>query len=377
MVWNVFFLFFSYYFYFVLVIRITGLEYFLASTSPLLLFRYSFTFSLYFSLLFPLPVIIIVIFFNLFLVFCRAMAEEENKMIEYCKAHNIHHLLELLATRLLVERPENPFQFLRDLLSSVEESESKKQSYDPTEIQFSSSMSTEKGTSSREEVLQSQDLSDDKSKKSVRGEVAVSKKLIVAVLGLENAGKTTLISALGGDIVTQTTPTVGFAPVHFYTEEEDICLFDLGGASNFREVWVHYYADCHGLVYVVDSAADEGTIAESLRVLKEVLSHPYMQGKPTLIVANKKDLKGSRLEKVIPEGFLKGLPSGPPSFRIVATCSIVEDDQRDDGMDWLLGTIASQYETLATRVREDVAVEKEKKHKERQARLALILAEPS
>lgn len=306
------------------------------------------------------------------------MAEEEKKMMEYCKAYNIHHLLELLATRVLAERPENPFQFLRDLLSSVEKHEAKKQSYDPTEIQFSSSVTTERAASSKEEVLQSRDLSDDKSKKSIKSEgTGGSKKLTVAVLGLENAGKTTLISALGGEIITQTCPTVGFAPVHFYTEEEDICLFDLGGASNFRGVWVHYYADCHGIVYVIDSAADEEGLKESLRVLKEVLSHPYMKGKPVLIVANKKDLKPCRIDTVIPEGFLEELSVSPSCVRVVATCSIMEDEQRDDGMDWLLGIISAQYDTLSARVRDDVAAEKEKKRLEREARLAAMLVEAS
>lgn len=302
------------------------------------------------------------------------MSKEEEKMMEYCKTYNIHHLLELLASRVLVERPENPFQFLRELLFSVEESEAKKQSYDPTEIRFTSSLSTEKAISTREDPSQSGESIDEKKRRSP-GVPAETKKLTVAVLGVENAGKTSLISALGGEIITQSVPTVGFAPVHFYTEEEDICLFDLGGAANFREVWVHYYPDCHGVVYVIDSASNEASLNESLAVLKSVLSHPHIQGKPVLIVANKKDLETSRLANVLPKGFLEDLPTKCSSLRIIPTCSIAEDDERDEGMDWLIGTLTSQYDVLSARVRDDVAAEKEKKRKEREARKAAMLAE--
>eukprot|EP00796_Vickermania_ingenoplastis_P004950 gene4950-3551_t len=283
---------------------------------------------------------------------------EEDQRIAYCKAHNIHHLLELLATKVLVDRPENPFAYLRELLDTVEVSEQKKASYDPTQIQYAGARQAA-GASEPD------------------GEGAVKKaprKITIATLGLNNAGKTTIISALGGELLPNSSPTVGFTPVHFHTEDHDICLFDLGGAANFRDVWVHYFHDCHGLIYVIDSASDDETLAESLNVLRQTLAHKYMQGKPTLILCNKKDLEASRLVDVFPDGFLEDLLSHAP-YRVSATCGLEDDDERDEQVEWLLKVISDDYDVLGARVQADMAEVKEEKKKAKAARLAALADE--
>lgn len=305
---------------------------------------------------------------------------EEAKRIEYCKTHNIHHLLELLATKVLVDRPENPFQYLRDLLDSVERSEKKTTKYDPTEIKFSTaadeSPSSAPALTSTEEQMKTADggvasgVADGTQQKK-----KVPKKITLATLGLNNAGKTTIISALGGEIVANTTPTVGFTPVHFHTEDYDICLFDLGGAANFRSVWVHYFPDCHGLIYVVDSASDDATLEESLKVLQETLMNPYMKEKPVLILANKKDLESSRLADILPEGFLEDILPNSTPFRVTATCGLEEDEERDEHVEWLLDCISQQYDVLGARVQRDIAQVKEEKKLAREARLAAMREE--
>lgn len=307
---------------------------------------------------------------------------EEAKRIEYCKTHNIHHLFELLATKVLVDRPENPFEYLRDLLVSVEASEKKTTKYDPTEIKFAadeppSSAPKTSGLSSTEEggVSGATTVGEGAGDHAVAQKKKVPKKITLATLGLNNAGKTTIISALGGEIVSNTTPTVGFTPVHFHTEDYDICLFDLGGAANFRSVWVHYFPDCHGLIYVVDSASDDSTLEESLKVLQDTLSNPYMKDKPVLILANKKDLETSRLADILPEGFLENILPDSTPFRVTATCGLEEDDERDEHVEWLLDCISQQYDVLGARVQRDIAQVKEEKKRAREARLAAMREE--
>ncbi|EPY33363.1 Arf/Sar family, other [Strigomonas culicis] len=276
-----------------------------------------------------------------------AMSEDEQR-VAYCKEHNIHHLFELLATKVLVERPKNPFEYLRGLLQSVEESEQKKNTYDPTQIQFQSTK-----TADKKEL----------------------KKLTIGTFGLDNAGKSTLLTALAGEIEPQCTPTVGFSPTQFQTDEYDICIFDLGGAANFRGIWVHYFHDCHGIIYVVDSASEEKTVAESLKVLTDTLQHPYVGGKPLLVLANKKDLPGARKEAVVPDGFLEQLLLPGTPHRVVATCGVKEDLALEGGVEWLLATVGERFEQLSKRVADDCKRVKEEKDRQRAERLAALRAE--
>lgn len=93
-------------------------------------------------------------------------------------------------------------------------------------------------------------------------------KITLGMFGLDNAGKTTLLSALEGEINPNTLPTVGFTPLQFRSDNCDVCIFDLGGAANFRGIWTHYFHDCHGIIYVIDSASDAATVDLSLKVLQ-------------------------------------------------------------------------------------------------------------
>jgi ADP-ribosylation factor-like protein 13B len=109
------------------------------------------------------------------------------------------------------------------------------------------------------------------------------KELTIMLIGLDNSGKTTLQQALGGDPDPFVVPTVGFSapltiPMHGYR----LTLYDLGGGARIRAVWPSYFADVHGVVYVVD-AADPSRLEESASELQQALLHPMVVGKPILM----------------------------------------------------------------------------------------------
>lgn len=311
-------------------------------------------------------------------------AEEQEMRVAYCKEHNIHHLFELLATKVLVDRPENPFQYLRNVLQSVEETEGKKSTYDPTQIHFAHDVGDggEKSQEKTEEEEEREGQAAEGDSGRQGGSTKKRQKITLGTLGLNNAGKTTLLSALGGNVDVNCMPTVGFTPTQFSTDDYDICIFDLGGAANFRGIWVHYFHDCYGLLYVIDSAADEENLRESLDVFKETVKHPYMQGKPVLVLDNKKDLPHSRVHvedegapapsPLIPEEELASVLAPGTPFREVATCGIRQDDVLDAGVEWLLAAVSEHYEELSSRVAEDMAHVKEEKERKRLERLAIL-----
>ena len=78
-------------------------------------------------------------------------------------------------------------------------------------------------------------------------------------------------------------PTVGFsAPIHKALGDFNVTFYDLGGGARIRGVWPQYFADVHGVVFVVD-AADGARLDEAARELHTALRHPMVVGKPTLV----------------------------------------------------------------------------------------------
>jgi ADP-ribosylation factor-like protein 13B len=108
-------------------------------------------------------------------------------------------------------------------------------------------------------------------------------ELTILVIGLDNSGKTTLTMALNGDLDPFVVPTVGFsAPIRKRLHGTDVVFYDLGGGMRIRGVWPNYFADVHGVVYVVD-AADRERLKESGEELRSALAHPMIVGKPLLV----------------------------------------------------------------------------------------------
>ena len=78
------------------------------------------------------------------------------------------------------------------------------------------------------------------------------------------------------------TPTIGFSSVSFQFEKHDVILFDLGGGKNIRGIWKKYFAEVHGLIYVVDSSAVL-RLRECREVLEKLIQEDMVKGKPLLL----------------------------------------------------------------------------------------------
>ena len=69
------------------------------------------------------------------------------------------------------------------------------------------------------------------------------KSLTILLLGLDNAGKSTLLFGLKDQLPDTVTPTIGFRPSTIVRGKYTIQWFDVGGAKNFRSVWQSYYSE--------------------------------------------------------------------------------------------------------------------------------------
>lgn len=88
---------------------------------------------------------------------------------------------------------------------------------------------------------------------------------------------------LPADVDPFIVPTIGFsAPIKKTMRQWSVTFYDLGGGARIRGVWPQYFADVHGVIFVVD-ASDSERLAEAAKELHAALAHPMIVGKPTLM----------------------------------------------------------------------------------------------
>lgn len=138
--------------------------------------------------------------------------------------------------------------------------------------------------------------------RSLRNRMKRENEPRVLILGLDNAGKTTILNALGEAEEHPTNapegPTQGFNIMDLNRNGHRAKLCDLGGQRALREYWQDYYANTDCIMYVVD-ASDQRRLEESHAAFMEVLQGvPQV---PVLVFANKQDLATAKTPEVIAE----------------------------------------------------------------------------
>jgi len=113
----------------------------------------------------------------------------------------------------------------------------------------------------------------------------------ILLLGLDAAGKTTLLYSLKLAECISSVPTVGFNVEHIVYKKLDMTMWDVGGQDKIRRLWNHYYQGTDALIYVVD-CSDRERLDEARLELHQILSNDIVRQtcSSVLIYANKQDL---------------------------------------------------------------------------------------
>tara|TARA_B100001758_G_C18373688_1_gene592980 strand:+ start:726 stop:1238 length:513 start_codon:yes stop_codon:yes gene_type:complete len=113
------------------------------------------------------------------------------------------------------------------------------------------------------------------------------------MLGLDGAGKTTILYNLKLNEVKHTIPTIGFNVETVTYRNLNLTIWDIGGQEKIRKLWRHYYNNIDMLIYVVDSN-DMGRLDETKNELHSLINEDQLRDmKAILIYCNKMDLPNS------------------------------------------------------------------------------------
>ncbi|KAK8189866.1 P-loop containing nucleoside triphosphate hydrolase protein [Phyllosticta capitalensis] len=188
----------------------------------------------------------------------------------------------------------------------------------------------------------------------------------ILLLGLDNAGKTTLLEqfkALHDATLhpkLKTVPTVGQNVSTITLPDMYLKIWDVGGQHSLRGLWQSYYASCHAIVFVIDSsdvgdadltklgdrnAEDEvdGRLQECRMVLEDVLQHEDTEGVPLLVLANKQDREDCVEVVRIKEGLVRKVFEGEKGGAVrdsrVLPCSALTGTGVKEAVDWLCSRV--------------------------------------
>mmetsp|Transcript_36992 Transcript_36992/g.82240 ORF Transcript_36992/g.82240 Transcript_36992/m.82240 type:complete len:182 (+) Transcript_36992:244-789(+) len=161
----------------------------------------------------------------------------------------------------------------------------------------------------------------------------------ILVLGLDNAGKTTILYRLQVGEVVSTIPTIGFNVETVTYKNIKFQVWDLGGQTSIRPYWRCYYPNTQAIIYVVDSS-DTERIGISREEFHAILEEEELKDALILVYANKQDLPGALTEAQITEGLgLHDIKNRP--WAIFKT-SAIKGEGLFEGLDWLSNALKTR-----------------------------------
>ncbi|GMH71119.1 hypothetical protein TrLO_g13266 [Triparma laevis f. longispina] len=137
--------------------------------------------------------------------------------------------------------------------------------------------------------------------------------MVILFLGLDNSGKTSTLESLkqlhstpGPKIpLNMIRPTLGVNNSTLVVNKRSITVYDPAGRVEGRRMWSGYYAESHGILYVVEGHGEPSAgarLEESQLVFSTVSSS--MPNKPIAIFVNCPDLeRRSEIGKLVTEYF--------------------------------------------------------------------------
>jgi len=173
------------------------------------------------------------------------------------------------------------------------------------------------------------------------------KEMRILMVGLDAAGKTTILYKLKlGEVVT-TIPTIGFNVETVEYKNISFTVWDVGGQDKIRPLWRHYYQNTQGIIFVVDSNDKErvdgnsnNSEASAKEELHRMLAEDELRDAILLVFCNKQDLPQALSVAEVTERLQLNTIRNR-AWYIQATCATTGDGLYE-GLDWLSNTLTKR-----------------------------------
>ena len=153
----------------------------------------------------------------------------------------------------------------------------------------------------------------------------------ILMLGLDAAGKTTILYKLKLGEVVSSVPTIGFNVETLEYKKIKFTVWDVGGQDKIRLLWRHYYQNTQGLIFVVDSS-DKDRVDLAKEELHRMLGEEELRDAVVLVFANKQDQGVMSVAEVAEKLALHTIKGR--EWNIQGTCALTGDGLYD-GLEWL------------------------------------------
>ncbi|OMJ67469.1 hypothetical protein SteCoe_35360 [Stentor coeruleus] len=158
----------------------------------------------------------------------------------------------------------------------------------------------------------------------------------ILILGLDNAGKTTLLYKLQLNQVIETVPTIGFNVETVNYNNLQLQVWDLGGQGTIRPYWRCYYPNTNAVIYVIDST-DVDRMDTAKQEMITMLQESDLKGVPLLVFANKQDMPGALSEVQVSQMLGLSLIKNRQWRIVKASAKLGEGIS--EGLDWLIALL--------------------------------------
>ncbi|KAH8829941.1 ADP-ribosylation factor-like protein [Flagelloscypha sp. PMI_526] len=165
------------------------------------------------------------------------------------------------------------------------------------------------------------------------------REMRILFLGLDNAGKTTIVKKINGEDIMSVSPTLGFNIKTFQHGKYTLNIWDVGGQRTLRPYWRNYFEQTDAIVWVVDSS-DRMRMNDCREELHSMLTEDRLAGASLLVLANKQDLAGSMTAKEIHTAL--NLDAITTHNYSILPCSAITGLNLVEGLDWVVGDVAER-----------------------------------
>jgi ADP-ribosylation factor-like protein 5B len=167
----------------------------------------------------------------------------------------------------------------------------------------------------------------------------------IVIVGLNNAGKTTILYRLNLGTVVTTQPTIGSNVEEVKHGDLVFQVWDVGGQESLRATWESYLQSTDAIVFVVDSNDEENMTLAKMELFNVLLGE-HARDCVVLVLANKQDIKGALPQDEVAEK-LDLVTLRTHEWRLQGCCAL-SGEGLVEGMDWIAAKVLDRRSAIGT-----------------------------